>query len=42
MFVPFHFADEGMVNAVTNAATDPISGMPEFKVCAVQIRREDA
>ncbi|KAA1376477.1 molybdopterin oxidoreductase family protein [Aeromicrobium fastidiosum] len=42
VFVPFHFADEGMVNAVTNAATDPVSGMPEFKVCAVQIRREDA
>ncbi|MET0525768.1 MAG: molybdopterin oxidoreductase family protein [Nocardioides sp.] len=37
VFVPFHFADEGMVNAVTNAATDPVSGMPEFKVCAVQI-----
>ncbi|WP_456697359.1 molybdopterin oxidoreductase family protein [Aeromicrobium sp. P5_D10] len=39
VFVPFHFADQGMVNAVTNAATDPISGMPEFKVCAVQIAR---
>ena len=39
VFVPFHFADEGMVNAVTNAATDPISGMPAFKVCAVQIER---
>jgi assimilatory nitrate reductase catalytic subunit len=37
VFVPFHFADEGMVNAVTNPATDPVSGMPEFKVCAVQI-----
>lgn len=42
VFVPFHFADEGMVNAVTNAATDPISGMPEFKVCAVQIARAQA
>jgi assimilatory nitrate reductase catalytic subunit len=39
VFVPFHFADEGMVNAVTNSATDPVSGMPEFKVCAVQIGR---
>ena len=28
---------------LTNAATDPISGMPEFKVCAVTIRsREEA
>lgn len=42
VFVPFHFADEGMVNAVTNSATDPVSGMPEFKVCAVQIRRAEA
>jgi assimilatory nitrate reductase catalytic subunit len=40
VFVPFHFADDGMVNAVTNAATDPVSGMPEFKVCAVTVRRE--
>ncbi|MEV7396788.1 molybdopterin oxidoreductase family protein [Aeromicrobium sp. NPDC092404] len=42
VFVPFHFADEGMVNAVTNAATDPVSGMPEFKVCAVQVARSGA
>jgi len=41
VFVPFHFADEGMVNALTNAATDPISGMPEFKVCAVTIARAE-
>jgi assimilatory nitrate reductase catalytic subunit len=41
VFVPFHFADEGLVNAVTNAATDPVSGMPEFKVCAVSIRRSE-
>ena len=42
VFVPFHFADEGMVNALTNAATDPVSGMPEFKVCAVTIGRSEA
>jgi assimilatory nitrate reductase catalytic subunit len=24
---------------VTTDATDPISGMPEFKVCAVDVRR---
>jgi assimilatory nitrate reductase catalytic subunit len=42
IFVPFHFAGEGMVNALTNSATDPISGMPEFKVCAVTIKRSDA
>jgi assimilatory nitrate reductase catalytic subunit len=42
VFVPFHFAGEGMVNALTNSATDPISGMPEFKVCAVTIKRSDS
>ncbi|EFQ82439.1 molybdopterin oxidoreductase [Aeromicrobium marinum DSM 15272] len=39
VFVPFHFADEGLVNAVTLAAVDPVSGMPEFKVCAVSVAR---
>lgn len=39
VFVPFHFADAGMVNALTNSVTDPISGMPEFKVCAVRVER---
>ena len=42
VFVPFHFAGEGMVNALTNSATDPISGMPEFKVCAVTVKRGDS
>jgi assimilatory nitrate reductase catalytic subunit len=42
VFVPFHFAGEGLVNALTNSATDPISGMPEFKVCAVTIKRSDS
>ncbi len=39
VFVPFHFAGEDMVNALTNDATDPVSGMPEFKVCAVTVER---
>lgn len=42
VFVPFHFAGEGMVNALTNPATDPVSGMPEFKVCAVTIKRSES
>lgn len=40
VFMPFHWAGEGSANRVTNDATDPISGMPEFKVCAVSIARE--
>ncbi len=39
VFMPFHFAGEGRANTVTNDALDPTSRMPEFKVCAVQIRR---
>jgi assimilatory nitrate reductase catalytic subunit len=34
----FHWAGDGSVNRITNDATDPVSGMPEFKVCAVDVR----
>jgi assimilatory nitrate reductase catalytic subunit len=39
VFVPFHFAGAALANAVTNDATDPVSGMPELKVCAVRVER---
>jgi assimilatory nitrate reductase catalytic subunit len=39
VFMPFHWPGEGSANLATNDATDPISGMPEFKVCAVQISK---
>ena len=38
VFMPFHWGGIGGVNRVTSDATDPISGMPEFKVCAVAMR----
>ena len=38
LFIPFHFA-EGAANALTNNVLDPESSIPEFKVCAVTIRR---
>ena len=41
VFMPFHWPGEGLANVVTNDATDPISGMPEFKVCAVSVRRAE-
>jgi assimilatory nitrate reductase catalytic subunit len=41
VFMPFHWSGDGMANAVTNDVCDPISGMPEFKVCAVSIARAD-
>ncbi|KQR16747.1 molybdopterin oxidoreductase family protein [Cellulomonas sp. Leaf334] len=39
VFMPFHWAGTGSANRLTTDATDPISGMPEFKVCAVDLRR---
>ena len=39
LFVPFHFAGRGCANLLTNPALDPISKMPEFKVCAVRLEK---
>ena len=36
IFLPFHFA-EAAANRLTNAKLDPISKIPEFKVCAVTL-----
>ena len=36
VFIPFHFA-EAAANALTHAALDPDSGIPEYKVCAVRV-----
>ncbi|GIQ70161.1 assimilatory nitrate reductase catalytic subunit [Xylanibacillus composti] len=41
VFLPFHWGDEQSVNLLTVPALDPISRMPEFKICAVQIERLD-
>jgi assimilatory nitrate reductase catalytic subunit len=38
VFVPYHWAGAKSVNLVTIAAQDPISKIPEYKVCAVHIR----
>ena len=39
VFVPFHWGGERSVNRLTIPALDPVSGMPEFKVCAVKVAR---
>jgi formate dehydrogenase major subunit len=36
VFIPFHFA-EAAANKLTNAALDPVSKIPEYKVCAVNL-----
>jgi len=38
VFLPFHFAGSECANLLTQDATDPISGMPEFKTTAVTVR----
>ncbi|MBO2454070.1 molybdopterin-dependent oxidoreductase [Actinomadura barringtoniae] len=37
VFIPFHWAGGGRANLLTNPALDPMSRMPEFKVCAVRL-----
>jgi formate dehydrogenase alpha subunit len=38
VFMPFHFY-EAAVNVLTNGVLDPVSKIPEFKVCAVRIEK---
>jgi len=38
VFLPFHFPGSESANRLTEAATDPISGMPEFKLNTVWVR----
>jgi predicted molibdopterin-dependent oxidoreductase YjgC len=39
VFIPFHYA-EAAANRLTNGALDPISKIPEYKVCAVRIEKQ--
>ncbi len=41
IFAPFHWGGAQSANALTNPALDPISRIPEFKVCAVRLERVD-
>ncbi len=38
LFMPFHFL-ESRANILTNPAFDPIAKIPEYKVCAVRLRK---
>jgi assimilatory nitrate reductase catalytic subunit len=42
VFIPYHWAGRRSVNQLTISAQDPISKIPEYKVCAVRIRKADA
>jgi assimilatory nitrate reductase catalytic subunit len=37
LFVPFHWGGEATANKLTNPVLDPVSRIPEFKVCAARI-----
>jgi assimilatory nitrate reductase catalytic subunit len=41
VFVPYHWAGPKSINRVTIAAQDPISKIPEYKVCAVRVRKAE-
>ena len=41
VFMTFHF-DDGNANYLTNSATDKLSRIPEFKVCAVKVEKQRA
>ena len=42
VFIPYHWAGKKAANQLTLRALDPISKIPEYKVCAVRIRRTSA
>jgi assimilatory nitrate reductase catalytic subunit len=37
VFLPFHFPGRQGANLLTSSATDPVSGMPEFKTSSVTV-----
>ena len=41
VFIPYHWAGKKSANQLTVAAQDPISKIPQYKVCACRVRRAD-
>ncbi len=39
IFIPYHWPDEQSANQLTIAAQDPISKIPEYKVCAARLTK---
>ncbi len=39
IFIPYHWPDEQSANQLTIAAQDPISKIPEYKVCAARLKK---
>jgi assimilatory nitrate reductase catalytic subunit len=41
VFIPYHWAGKKSANQLTVAAQDPISKIPQYKVCACRVRKAD-
>jgi assimilatory nitrate reductase catalytic subunit len=41
IFIPYHWAGRRSANQLTISAQDPISKIPEYKVCAVRVRKAE-
>jgi assimilatory nitrate reductase catalytic subunit len=41
VFIPYHWAGEKSANRLTVAAQDPISKIPQYKVCGCRVRKAD-
>ena len=42
IFIPYHWAGEKSANRLTVAAQDPISKIPQYKVCGCRVRKADS
>jgi assimilatory nitrate reductase catalytic subunit len=42
IFIPYHWPGRKSANQLTVSAQDPISKIPEYKVCAVRVRKAEA
>ena len=41
IFIPYHWAGEKSANQLTVAAQDPVSKIPQYKVCGCRVRKAD-
>jgi assimilatory nitrate reductase catalytic subunit len=42
VFIPYHWPGRKSANQLTISAQDPVSKIPEYKVCAVKVRKAEA
>ncbi len=39
LFIPYHYGHEQAVNQLTNPVLEPMMKIPEYKVCAAEVKR---